>query len=565
MTSICKKLRVAALLLQAAALTYAQTTKQYLPTMAGDEVHQWVEETLAGMSVEEKVGQLIVTTVVAKSDSTNLQHARKLAEKYKVGGVLFGDGTVAAEVKLTNILQGHAKVPVLVTFDGEWGLSMRLKETPDYPRNSALGCITDNALIEAYGREVARQMQELGVHVNFAPDADVNTNPQNPVIHIRSFGEKPERVAEKVLAYSRGLEAGGVLSVSKHFPGHGDTNTDSHKALPTLLHNRARLDSIELMPFRAAIQAGLGGIMVGHLQVPALEPDGVTPSSLSRNIVTGLLKEELGFRGLIFTDALDMKGVSGVPQLNTKALLAGNDMILVQYNTKNAVQELLQAVKSGKLPMEVVEEKCRKILTVKYLLGLNKQPQPLDEATMMSRINTPEAQALAAKLRKASVTVLRTPADAATLVPASSNVALLRIGKENTCKAFEAELKQMQPGLTTYYLPWQADAARQKQIAKQLAAYEQVIVCVSDVRSKVGEADGRFLAGLKLKQAPTYVFFTSYRPLQSVEKALEQAGGVVLAHADESDLQQHVAKVLYGLEKADGQLSMSIGKLFPAE
>lgn len=175
---------------------------------------------------------------------------RELVKKYKVGGLLFSEGTPEEQAILTNMARKDAKIPVMVTFDGEWGLSMRLKGAPDYPRNAALGCIEDNGLIEEYGREVARQFRELGVHVNFAPDADVNTNPLNPVIHVRSFGENPQRVAEKVVAYSRGLESGGILSVCKHFPGHGDTDVDSHKALPALHYDRARLDSVELYPFK---------------------------------------------------------------------------------------------------------------------------------------------------------------------------------------------------------------------------------------------------------------------------------------------------------------------------
>ena len=199
------------------------------------------------------------------------------------------------------------------------------------------------ALIEDYGREVARQLRELGVRVNFAPVADVNTNPLNPVINERSFGENPALVAGKVVAYGKGLESGGVLSVSKHFPGHGDTDSDSHKELPLVWGDRARLDSVELYPFKAAVQAGLGGVMVAHLQVPAVEPDSLLPSSLSPKVVTSLLKDELGFRGLVFTDALDMKGVTATPGRYTAAVLAGNDVLLVQFSPKEASDELVAA------------------------------------------------------------------------------------------------------------------------------------------------------------------------------------------------------------------------------
>lgn len=349
-------LLLAILLWGGTSLLHAQAEAPFLPSAADARCKQWVDSVFSGLNLQEKVGQLIVTTFPAKADKQKKKQIRDLVKKYKIGGLLFAEGTPEEQAILTNIAQKNSKVPVMITFDGEWGLSMRLEGTPYFPKNAALGCIEDNQLIYEYGREVAREFRELGVHVNFAPDADVNTNPLNPVIHVRSFGEDPKKVAEKVLAYSRGLESGGVLSVSKHFPGHGDTDVDSHKGLPVLYYNRERLDSVELYPFREMVRAGLGGVMVGHLQVPALEPDAKTASSLSRNVVTGLLKDEMGFQGLVFTDALDMKGVSSVPQLTTKALLAGNDMVLVQYNTANAVQEVLSAVKEGVLSEKEVED-----------------------------------------------------------------------------------------------------------------------------------------------------------------------------------------------------------------
>ena len=243
-------------------------------------------------------------------------------DTYKVGGLLFSGGKMQTQAELTNQAQRMAKLPLMITFDGEWGLAMRLRGTPVFPRNMVLGCIQDNRLIHAYGREVARQCKQIGAQVNFAPVADVNINPKNPVINTRSFGENPIQVADKVIAYASGLEEGGVLSVCKHFPGHGDTDIDSHKALPVLPFTRERLDSVELYPFKRAIRAGLGGMMVGHLQVPIIEPVGGLPSSLSRNVVYDLLTDELAFRGLIFTDALAMKGVSGNGSVSLQALKA---------------------------------------------------------------------------------------------------------------------------------------------------------------------------------------------------------------------------------------------------
>ena len=311
---------------------------------------QWVDSVMQTMSLKERIGQLFIYTIAPQTNQPNRNLLRKVVEEYKVGGLLFSGGLLENQVKLTNEAQQLAKVPLLITFDGEWGLAMRLRGMPSFPRNMVLGCIRSDSLLYEYGREVARQCREIGVQVNFAPVADVNINPDNPVINTRSFGEDPGEVARRVVAYSRGLESGRVLSVSKHFPGHGDTDVDSHKALPLLPFTRERLDSVELYPFRKAIRAGLGGIMVGHLEVPALNPQKGVPSSLSRRIVTGLLGEELGFKGLVFTDALAMRGVGNPGRLCLEALKAGDDLLLVPRALGGELEVVWKAVRKGELP-----------------------------------------------------------------------------------------------------------------------------------------------------------------------------------------------------------------------
>lgn len=489
---------LAALLWGGTGLLHAQAEAPFLPSVADARCKQWVDSVYSGLNLQEKVGQLIVATFPAKVDKQKKKQIRDLVKKYKIGGLLFAEGTPEEQAILTNIAQKNSKVPVMITFDGEWGLSMRLEGTPYFPKNAALGCIEDNHLIYEYGREVAREFRELGVHVNFAPDADVNTNPLNPVIHVRSFGEDPKKVAEKVVAYSRGLESGGVLSVCKHFPGHGDTDVDSHKGLPSLYYNRERLDSVELYPFKEMIRAGLGGVMVGHLQVPVLEPDAITASSLSGNVVTGLLKNEMGFQGLVFTDALDMKGVSSVPQVTTKALLAGNDMVLVQYNTENAVQEVLNAVKDGVLSEKVVEEKCRKILTYKYLLGL-RQPRPQLQVSGMSyRIHTDEAKALVTRLRQAAVTVLGNHFGVLPLTPVGDTpIALLSVveGKDSI---FIAEMKKLSPvPVECFHLAKEMSGDEHRELARKLANYRRVVISISG-KDTDALAYADFLAGLNL-------------------------------------------------------------------
>lgn len=320
----------------------------------------------------------------------------------------FSKGTLEEYRDLIEYAQIVAKVPLLITFDGEWGLSMRIADTPRFPKNMALGAITDYRLIYEYGREMARECRLLGVNVNFAPDADVNSNPSNPVIGVRSFGENPVRVGDAVVAYSLGLEDAGVQAVAKHFPGHGDTDTDSHKKLPTVNRSRAGLDSIELVPFRKYADAGCSGVMVGHLSVPALDNTGA-PASLSRSIVSGTLRNDLNFTGLIYTDALGMRGAVDPQGRNTSvaAYEAGNDVLLNPLYPAKDIDALLAAVKSGKIKKEEVEEHCKRVLRYKYLVKAWEKPYGGTMAKLRENINSPQAEALVQKLANASMTLLK--------------------------------------------------------------------------------------------------------------------------------------------------------------
>ncbi|HXK75003.1 MAG TPA: glycoside hydrolase family 3 N-terminal domain-containing protein [Bacteroidaceae bacterium] len=374
----------------------------FLERAAQDSLCQaWVDSTLNTMSIKERVTQLFIYKCEVKTDPKSMRLLRKVVKEYKVGGLLFTGGKMLVQADIMNQAQKMSDIPLMMTFDGEWGLAMRLKEAPLFPRNGKLEYVQDNQLIYEYGREVARECRALGIQVNFAPDADVNTNPDNPVIGIRSFGRKAQNVADKVVAYAKGLEDGGVISVAKHFPGHGDTNQDSHKTLPLLKVTRARLDSIELCPFREYIDHGLSGIMVGHLEVPVLEPRKGVPSSMSKKVVTGLLQKEMGFKGLIFTDALEMKGAGVAGEKCLRALQAGNDMLLVPRVLRKEYERVMLAIKTGELSKEEITRRCRKVLTYKYMLGLNKKPQ---RALMglESRINSKEAHALIQRLYEAA-------------------------------------------------------------------------------------------------------------------------------------------------------------------
>lgn len=520
---------------------------------------QWVDSVMQRLSLKERIGQLFIYTIAPQQDKPNKDLLRRVVEEYKVGGLLFSGGLMQNQVPLTNEAQRIAKVPLMITFDGEWGLSMRLRGTPVFPRNMVLGCIQNDSLIYEYGREMARQCREMGVHVNFAPVADVNINPKNPVINTRSFGESPGNVADKVIAYSKGLEDGGVLSVSKHFPGHGDTDVDSHKALPVLPFTRARLDSIELYPFKRGIQAGLGGMMVGHLEVPALEPKKGLPSSLSPHVVNGLLKRELGFRGLVFTDALAMKGVSNNASLCLQALKAGNDLLLVPRRLKEELDAILAAVKSGDLDESEIEAKCRKVLMYKYALGLAKKPH-IQLSGLGTRINTPETRDLIRRLNVAAITVLGNKDKVLPLDPSIKEVAVLNVGEAAEIQPFVKELSRYtRPA--EFRLGKNLPEAEAKRLMGSLSKYKRILVCVTEHRLATYQ---NFFSKFAPDAPVVYLFFIPGKQALQINRALPSADALVMAHSSNDDVQQQAVRILYGSAGVDGRLSASLGSLFAA-
>lgn len=525
-----------------------------------ERCRQWVDSVMNKLTLKEKVGQLFIYTIAPVDTKRNQILLKDAVDTYKVGGLLFSGGKMQSQAELTNQAQRMAKIPLMITFDGEWGLAMRLRGTPVFPRNMVLGCIQDNRLIYEYGREMARQCRQLGVQVNFAPVADVNINPKNPVINTRSFGEDPVRVADKVVAYASGLEGGGVLSVCKHFPGHGDTDVDSHKALPVLPFTRERLDSVELYPFKEAIRAGLSGMMVGHLQVPVIEPVGGLPSSLSRNIVYDLLTEEFTFKGLIFTDALAMKGVSGNGNVSLQALKAGNDMVLAPRNLKEEIAAVLEAIEKKELTREDIENKCRKVLTYKYVLGLSKKPF-VQISGLGQRINTPQTRDLIRRLNLAAVTVLNNKDQVLPLhADKAHEIALLEVGDAGETNALAEQMSQYASLVRFRLRPGMAEVENKK-LRDSLATYQRVIVAVSEQRLAPYQP---FFAKFAPKNPVVYLFFTPGKMMMQIHRAVSHASAVLLGHSPNEEVQRRVADVLFAKASADGRLSASLGGLFKA-
>ena len=366
----------------------------------------WVDSVMSTLTPEERVAQLFVPRLDIDDNTEGRNALKKMVESEKVGGFLLGKGTIDGYASLINMAQSVADVPLFVTLDGEWGPSMRLTDAPRFPYNMGLGAGDDERLMYDYGREVARECLEIGINVNFAPVLDVNSNPRNPVIGYRSFGENPKRVSRLGNAYSKGLEDGGVLSVAKHFPGHGDTSEDSHLTLPTVSHSTEELMRVDLVPFINYIDNGLSGIMVGHLIVPGLDKSKL-PASLSPAITSALLKDKLGFKGLIFTDALAMKGAKSQNNENNcvSALIAGADVLLGSGSPVADIKAVKNAVATDKISQDRIDQSCRKILEYKYKLGLNDY-QAIERKGLKERVNNGKSLTMRERLAESSITVI---------------------------------------------------------------------------------------------------------------------------------------------------------------
>ncbi|MFT7591514.1 MAG: beta-N-acetylhexosaminidase, partial [bacterium] len=391
----------------------------------------WVDNTFDVMTADERIAQLMMIEVRPTYGKAHLDKVRADIAKYKVGGVIFFKGDPLTEVRLTNEFQAMSKTPLMVAIDGEWGLAMRLSNTTSFPYQMGLGGISDNSIIYEMGREIGRQCKRMGIHVNFAPVVDVNNNPNNPVINYRSFGEDRKNVAEKGWAYAKGMQRENVMACAKHFPGHGDTDVDSHKDLPVINHSRERLDSIELYPFKALIDSGIMSVMTAHLYIPAIDPTPNTAISISPIGINGLLRKELGFNGLAFTDALNMQGVAkfhSPGELELKALKAGNDVLLAPGNISKAIELIKAAIRSGELTQHYVDTKVKKILTAKYWAGLDDFT-PLAEENLLEELNSSYATFLLNKLIEKQLCVAQ---DKGNLLPLKVNdskkIATLSIG-----------------------------------------------------------------------------------------------------------------------------------------
>lgn len=510
--------------------------------------------------------------MVAAYSNKDQKHEKELldlVQKQHIGGLIFFQGGPVRQAHMTNRLQKAAKVPLMIGIDGEWGLAMRLDSTVRFPYQMALGAIRNDSLVYAMGAEIARQSRRLGIHVNFAPVADVNNNPKNPVINFRSFGEDKENVARKSIAYMRGMQDHKVLANAKHFPGHGDTDTDSHHALPVIRHNRDRLNDIELYPFREMVAQGLGSVMVAHLSIPALDSTPNLASTLSPKIVNGLLKTEMGFQGLIFTDALNMKGVAKYYQpgeVDLMALLAGNDVLLFPEDVPKATAMIASAVKSGRLSEEALNDAVLKILKAKSWLGLEKQEQ-VALPRLYEELNNPGALQLKRKLSEEAITLLRNNKD---IVPlkhlADRKISVVSIGGNGT--SFKNRLaKYCQfDAVATSTAPTLAEG---KKVKDFITGKNTVVILVEGTNNSPGRNFGLSAEAITLIEfiganyKTVLVHMGNPYALAKLNDP-NRLDGIVVGYQDDAYLSRAAADVVGGALPAKGKLPVAIGKHFTA-
>ena len=486
-------------------------------------------------------------------------------KQYNIGGVCFFKADAVPQVEQTNAWQAMAQTPLMVCIDAEWGVAMRVRDVMSYPYQMTLGAVTDNNLIYAMGQQVADQCLRMGVQANFAPDADVNSNANNPVIGVRSFGEDPRNVGEKAAAYALGMQSRGLITSMKHFPGHGNTDTDSHLTLPTVTRSYDEVKDIELAPFRYLIERGVNGAMVGHLYFPAIEKVENTSSSLSKGVVTDLLKNEMGFEGLIFTDGLDMKGVSQTIPADSvayAAFLAGNDVLILPHDVPKAIQQIKEGVQRDSEIAARVEESCKKILKYKYRAGLN-HVLPISTSNLLADLNRQEYLDLKQQLYDEAVTLLRNTDETLPLTT-GDKVAVVTFGDLSSSKSMEDALKAVGVTVKSYCINKNKAADAQAWL-KELEAYDMVVVNVMQTSMNASKGFGvndETVAFFNKLVAQNDVILNLFACPYALDKFRinNSVVAVLVAYQDDECALNAVNAILTGRKGAHGILPVSTAK-----
>lgn len=531
---------------------------------------QWVDSVMTTLTPVQRIGQLFMVAAYSNKNDAHVREIDSLVSRNGIGGVMFMQGGPVRQVLLTNRFQATAKVPLLVAMDAEWGLDMRLDSSMHFARQMTLGAMDDDRYIYLMAREIALKMKRMGVNVSFSPVLDVNNNANNPVIGSRSFGESKEEVARRGVAYIQGLQDHGVIAVAKHFPGHGDTDADSHLSLPVIPHNLQRLTNVELYPFKQSFDAGAMGVMVAHLYLPAVDSTRNQAATLSKPIVTGLLKDKMKYKGLVFTDALNMKGVSRYykpGEVDLKALMAGNDVLLFPEDVPTAIDKISKAVQKGQITQEEIDQRVRKILHAKYWAGLNKY-KPVKLENLQREVDRPISSVIQEQLYEHAVTVVENENN---LLPFRNldtlSIASVAIGA-SVNNAFQKTLGNYAP-VKQFTIPdrFAPDSAFTK-IIPQLKDNDVVVISIHGMNltpaKNFGIGTGTLAFIQYLRERTDKKVVVAMMGNAYGLKLLEDNKWLVCGYEDNPVSQSLVPQVLFGARAAQGKLPVSAGKKYVA-
>ncbi|TKC12533.1 glycoside hydrolase family 3 [Pedobacter polaris] len=527
---------------------------------------KWVDSVFNKLNKRQKIAQMFFVRAHTNFSKAYMDSVGKVIKKEKIGGLVFFQGGPGRQAALTNEYQKLARVPLLIASDGEWGLGMRLDSTISYPYQMSLGAIQNKELIYKMGLEVAKDFKRIGMHMNLAPDVDVNNNAKNPVINYRSFGENKYNVADKGAAYLKGMQDGGLLVSIKHFPGHGDTDVDSHYDLPQLKFTKERLDSLEMYPFKELIKQGAAGVMIAHMNIPALDATPNMPSTLSKPIVTGILKEQLGFKGIVISDAMGMKGVVKFfkdGEADVMGIIAGNDILELSEDSKRAVKMVRQAIRDERLTMERIDESVKKILTAKYWAGLNVK-QTIKEDNVVAEVNRPESLVLLQQLADASMTLLKGREYIKTLDPNKRTV-IINLGTPDVT-TFQKELAMVYKNSVYFSLDKTANANAIAKVLAEIKPEDQVIIAIVDSRLRPGNniplgADVKMLISDMAKKDAVFALFANPYNLAGLP-GLENAKALLVAYQKEDYMQKAAASVFKNQLIPTGKLPVTANGFF---
>ncbi|MGZ5189883.1 MAG: glycoside hydrolase family 3 N-terminal domain-containing protein [Flavisolibacter sp.] len=519
----------------------------------------WIDSVFKTLSKEEKISQLMVIRAHSNLGPEHIAQVTELIQKYNVGALCFFQGGPIRQANLTNFYQAIAKTPLMVTIDGEWGLGMRLDSVIKFPYQLTLGALINEQLIYEMGKAVGEQMKRIGVHVNYAPVVDINNNPNNPVIGYRSFGEDKFKVAKFGVAYMQGMQDVGIMACAKHFPGHGDVDVDSHLDLPLISKSEKQLDELELYPFKELFKNGVGSVMIAHLAIPSIDDTENQPTSLSKKNVTGLLREDLDFEGLTFTDALEMKGVSKyfpAGEAAVQAVIAGNDMLCLPENVPDAIDAIQTAIKKKRLKWKDIDNKVKKILLAKYRLGLNKT-QFIDTTNLLNDLNA-KTDAIKAQVARNTVTVMKNGEGMLPMIH-PSRIAYVGIGASGM-NAFGTRL-QNELKADNYFLGYRDSSEKMLQIldSVRLKKYDKIIVGIHNYALRpannygISQTAMRLWDSLQLNTTATFVFGNVY-----ATQNFYNAKTLVAFHQDDEITQNVAADFLEGKLASRGSLPVTI-------